>query len=178
MPLARHARRAARGLTLVEVAITMTVASTLLALGVPSFEQLRERRQIEGAAALFETDVQLTRSEAMLRNRNLRIDFGSGAFGSCYVVHTGSAGDCDCSGEAPVCSNGARALRSARYAAGLPVALQSNAQSMVFDPLDGTVTPTATVRVVARNGEAVHQIVNVVGRVRSCSPTLSGYKPC
>ena len=37
-------------------------------------------------------------------------------------------------------------------------------------PCKGTVTPTATLRVEARDGRAIHQVVNLLGRVRSCSP--------
>jgi type IV fimbrial biogenesis protein FimT len=77
-----------------------------------------------------------------------------------------------------VCSGGAQALRSVRYA-GEPVRLASNSRSLAFEPTQGTVTPTATVRVAAAGGEAVHQIINVMGRVRSCSPNgVAGYKPC
>jgi type IV fimbrial biogenesis protein FimT len=98
---------------------------------------------------------------------------------SCYVVHTGAAGDCDCSAAgAPVCAPAVEVLRVVRYDSETPLRMQSNSASIAFDPLQGTVTPTATVRVTARNGEAIHQIVNIMGRVRSCSPTLPGYKPC
>jgi len=30
--------------------------------------------------------------------------------------------------------------------------------------------PTATLRIEARDGRSVHQVVNLLGRVRSCSP--------
>ncbi len=51
---------------------------------------------------------------------------------------------------------------------------------MLFDPVRGTTTPTATVRVVAADGRAIHQIVNIMGRVRACSPggAVSGYRAC
>jgi type IV fimbrial biogenesis protein FimT len=60
------------------------------------------------------------------------------------------------------------------------VAIQSNSRSVLFDPQRGTTTPTVTVKLTSRNGQAIHQIVNVVGRVRSCSPApgLSGYRAC
>jgi type IV fimbrial biogenesis protein FimT len=35
-------------------------------------------------------------------------------------------------------------------------------------------------RLTSRNGTAIHQVVNIMGRVRSCSPApaLSGYRAC
>jgi type IV fimbrial biogenesis protein FimT len=50
------------------------------------------------------------------------------------------------------------------------VQVRSVSKTVTFDPLKGTVTPTATLRVEARNGRAIHQVVNLLGRVRSCSP--------
>jgi type IV fimbrial biogenesis protein FimT len=48
--------------------------------------------------------------------------------------------------------------------------VRSASKSLTFDPVKGTVTPTATLRVEARDGRAIHQIVNLLGRVRSCTP--------
>jgi type IV fimbrial biogenesis protein FimT len=58
--------------------------------------------------------------------------------------------------------------------------VRSASKSLTFDPVRGTVTPTATLRVEARDGKAIHQIVNLLGRVRSCSPQglLAGERAC
>jgi type IV fimbrial biogenesis protein FimT len=50
----------------------------------------------------------------------------------------------------------------------------------LFDPLHGTSSPTATLRVLGMNGRAVHHVINLMGRVRSCSPstTVPGYPAC
>lgn len=170
-----------RGSSLVEAMVVLALLAVLVGAAVPGLEAMRERRHLAGAAALLETDLQLARTAAVARGSVLRLDFASTpAGGSCYVLHTGSAGACSCTaaGEAPVCSAGVEALRHAHYRAGLPVRLQSNSASIAFEPHQGTVTPTATVRVVGRSGQAVHQIVNVMGRVRSCSPSLPGHPPC
>jgi type IV fimbrial biogenesis protein FimT len=52
--------------------------------------------------------------------------------------------------------------------------------SMRFDPLHGTSTPTGTLRVVGANERAIHHVVNIMGRVRSCSPqaAVRGYAAC
>jgi type IV fimbrial biogenesis protein FimT len=79
-----------------------------------------------------------------------------------------------------VCSGGAEPLRLVRVGGELGISLQFNSRSMLFDPVKGTTTPTATFKVTGRSGSAIHQVVNIMGRVRSCSPTpaLSGYKAC
>jgi type IV fimbrial biogenesis protein FimT len=64
------------------------------------------------------------------------------------------------------------------------VTLRANVRSILFDGAKGTTTPTGTLRLIGRDGAAIHQIVNIMGRVRSCSPPqpsgarLPGYPPC
>lgn len=175
----RHAARRQAGVTLTESAVVLGIAAILLGAAVPGLGELRLRRQLEGVAAQLETDIQLARSEAVARNQSVRIGFAADETGSCYLLHTGAAGDCRCDGQgATACRAGAEALRSVPLVAGAPVQLSANSASILFDADKGTVTPTASLRVRSRIGE-IRQIVNVMGRVRSCSPDgLPGYRRC
>ena len=111
--------------------------------------------------------------------RSVRFEIGRDDHGTCYVVHNGSAGDCTCSPQGAVCARGVQAHRNQHYASDTAVAVQANVTSMVFDPLKGTVTPTATIRVEGPR-VSIRQIINIMGRIRSCSPdgALAGYKAC
>ena len=131
-----------------------------------------QRRHLEGAAAQLETDIHHTRMLAVARNAPLRISFETSAAGSCYVIHTGAANQCGCNAAdgTATCQGGAEAERSVRFAAGDAVSLKSNLRSVVFDATKGTSTPTATVQLTARDGMTLHQVMNIMGRVRSCSP--------
>ena len=175
------ARRAQAGVTLVESMVVTSVLAVLTGLAAPGFEAAVQRRHLEGAAAQLETDIHLARMLAVARNAPLRMSFESSAAGSCYVIHTGAANQCGCAADgSAVCQGEAQAERSVRFDAGGAVRLRSNSRSVLFDPTKGTSTPTATVQLTARNGSAIHQVMNVMGRVRSCSPApaLSGYRRC
>jgi type IV fimbrial biogenesis protein FimT len=156
------------------LAITATVA-------LPDLGTFKGRQALHGAVAEFETDVQHARSRAVAGNAPLRISFDARDGASCYIVHDGASGDCTCgaAGEA-VCRNGAQAQRMVRFPSGGSVALNANVRSILFDPVRGTSTPTATVRFATQGNAAVHQVVNILGRVRSCSPgqSVAGYKAC
>jgi type IV fimbrial biogenesis protein FimT len=169
-----------RGLTLVETLIALTVTLTALATAMPGFQLARERRHVEGIAAQLETDLQFTRALAVAHNRNLRFEIGASAHGACYMVHTGSAGDCLCERADATCSPGVTLLRSAHIEAEGGVTLGANVRSMVFDAEKGTVTPTATLRVQSVRGIEIRQIINIFGRVRSCTPgePLPGMRAC
>jgi type IV fimbrial biogenesis protein FimT len=176
-------RRRQLGLTLVELCTTCAVAATLVGTAVPSYRGWVERKALEGRAFEIGSDLQLARSEAVSRNTGLRMSFGSDAQGSCYVVHTGAANACTCLADAaPVCTGGAQPVRSTYLPASAGVRLQpaGAATSVLFDPVRGTVTPTLTVQLSDRRGRAIHQVVNVMDRVRSCSPhgSVPGIKAC
>jgi type IV fimbrial biogenesis protein FimT len=170
-----------RGLTLIESLVAVAITSVATGVALPGFQQALQKRHLDGAAAQLHTDMQLARSLAVAQNRTLRISFKTGSYGSCYVVHSGSANDCSCDASGvPACSNGAHALRSVNFEATGAVQLRSNVASMVLDPTKGTVSPTGTLQVVGRDNRAVHLVVNVMGRARLCTPSagLQGYAAC
>lgn len=172
---------AQRGVTLVESLIVLAVTAVVLGAALPGFESARERRHLEGAAAQLETDLHFARSLAAAHHESLRVSFTSGAGGSGWVIHQGGARHCRAEADGSAQCNGpARVHRVVHFAPGDAVGVQANVSSILFDPLKGTSTPTGTLRVVGRSGAAVHQVVNLMGRVRSCSPTatLYGYPRC
>ena len=170
MDIARTAPRSRQaGVTLIESLITMAVSVVALGAAVPGFESARERRHLEGTVAQLETDLQYARSLAVAANQTLRVSFGNNAAGSCYTISHAPITDASClHGD----------LRAVQLAPEF-LSLSASAASMAFDPAKGTVTPTSTVEVRSRSGHAVRVVVNVMGRVRSCSPSgLPGFKAC
>ncbi len=168
-----------RGVTLIEAAAVLAVLSVLASAAWPAFQQMRERRHVEGAAAQFETDLHFARSEAVAQGRTLRLGFDNA--GACYVVHDGAPGDCRCRpAGTPLCREGVQPLRSAALPASVGLRLVSNVASMSVDGRYGTVTPTGTVRFEAAGGAALNQVVNVMGRVRTCAPAgaWAGVRAC
>ena len=170
-----------RGLTLIEACITLAIASILVGTAVPSFIDSNKKRMLDGSAGELATDLYLARSEAVARQQGVRVSFHAVAGGSCMVIHTGSTADCSCdSAGAAQCINEATLIKSNYFASSRGVSLAANVASMRFDQNNGTVTPAATVRVTASTGSEVRHVVNIMGRVRSCSPNGSakGYKVC
>lgn len=174
-------RRRQQGVTLVEAATVLAIVGILAGAAAPSLQDLRERGHVEGVAAQLETDIQLARGAAVLYSEGVRLSFQDTAHGSCYIVHTGDADACECGTSGPaVCKPGVASIRTVRVGREVPVRLSSNSGSIYFEHNRGTVTPTATIQVVGSGGHTLHQVVNLMGRVRSCVPggTWSPYKAC
>ena len=169
------------GLTLIECLIGVSIIGMAAGAVVPSFGRMTEKRHLEGAAAQLETDLQFSRSMAVTLDEPLRLRVQQDAGGSCYVVYRGSANSCSCtSGSAPVCSAPEALVRGVRLPVPAGVQVQANVSSMLFSPLQGTVTPTGTLRLTGREGRSLHVVVNLMGRARTCSPggAVSGYPTC
>jgi type IV fimbrial biogenesis protein FimT len=172
-----------RGVSLVEAMIVLFVVSVAIGSALPSLGSLRQKAALASAAAQVETDVHFARGQAVALNRSVQLTLREANGSTCYIVHTGPAANCVCNGQdagTAVCGNGSALLRAVSFAASGPVLVRSSSKSLTFDPVRGTVTPTATLRVEARDGGAIHQIVNLLGRVRSCSPqgALLGERAC
>jgi type IV fimbrial biogenesis protein FimT len=173
-------KRRQHGLTLLELAIVVAITAIVAAAAASSFTALIDARRLDSAATRLAADIQLARSEAIARNQPLRLSLFTGSGASCWIVHSGAAADCRCDDTGAVCGAGARTIKGVVLANKERVSVAGNVASIVFDPLHGTSTPTGTLRLVGARGGAVHHVVNVVGRARSCSPdgAVPGYSPC
>ncbi|MBK1713708.1 GspH/FimT family pseudopilin [Rubrivivax gelatinosus] len=167
--------RRARGLTLIECAVSVGIAAVVLGMAAPGFASLRERERLRAVAAQLETDVAFARSLAVAQSDTLRLEFGGAR---CWVLHDGPPG-CNCDADGRLECGERRVLRVMVLGADHPVQLQSNSRAIAFDDLRGTVTPTATVRLSLPDGSQLNAVVNLMGRVRLCSPSgLPGYAAC
>ena len=175
-------RGTSRGLSLVELLCSVAIMAILLGGVLPMFNELRASQALQATAALLETDLQYARSLATLGGGTVRLSTQALASGgSCYAVHTGPAQACRCSGDGQArCDAGATLLRLADQGGPSGITLGPVARSILFDGGKGTVTPTATFQVADRDGRVIHQIINIMGRVRSCAPNgkLGGLRAC
>jgi type IV fimbrial biogenesis protein FimT len=177
----RPAKRHQRGITLVESTITVLVAAVAVGSAVPGFQEARLKRQLDGTAAQLATDLRHARGLAAAQGQTVRFSLQQHGGGSCYVIHSGPKQACSCDAQgASVCRPGAQAFVNAAFPASGPIRLSASAADVLFEPDRGTVTPTTTLRAHAADGRSVHQIVNILGRVRACSPDgpASGYPAC
>ena len=174
-------RRTSRGITLVEAGIVTAIVAITVSAAAPDFSGFLERQRLDGAASQLVSDIQFARTEAVMRNQGVRLSLHADAGGACYLVHTGTAADCSCASDGSAsCSADAKPLRAVALTANERIHVSGTTASIRFDPLHGTSSPTGTLRLAAPSGRAIHHVVNLMGRVRSCSPqgSVPGYRVC
>jgi prepilin-type N-terminal cleavage/methylation domain-containing protein len=87
-------RRNPLGFTLIELMMTVAVAATLLAIGVPVLLDVTESSKLTGAAREVERELQSARLKAVTNNRSLRVRTNCPAAGYYRTVEVlGTAAD-------------------------------------------------------------------------------------
>jgi type IV fimbrial biogenesis protein FimT len=173
-------KQISRGFSLIEAMVVVAVAAVVAAAAVPSLVDFIDGRRLDATATALAADLQFVRTEAVARNQPIRISFHDAPGGTCWVVHTGAAAQCRCTDAPPAaCAGGALEIKTVVLGAADRVSVRANVASIAFDPMHGTSTPTGTLRLIDGRGRAVHHVVNVMGRVRSCTPAgVPGWRAC
>lgn len=178
---ARRMRRCPRGLTLVDSLMTLLIVVGLIGASLYWLNQVTQRHATEAVAALLETDLRHARSQALAIDAPIRFELQTRPDGSsCYMTHTGQAGACQCATVAAAsCRPGVRLIQAAEQPLNGRVRIVHSGRTLTFDPGKGTVTPTATFVVRGADGGEIRQVINLMGRVRSCSnDRLAGLRQC
>lgn len=153
MPRRPSSRFAAqRGVTLIELMTTLTVAAVLLAVGVPSFQQLVQAQRMRTASYDLISDLVLARSEALKRSVAVQVLPAAGGWDGGWTVQ--AAG-----GTEPLAQHN-----------GLGGVLVTTAPANVTFDLNGRVSfPTATARIELSDGKSRARCISLdpAGRPKS-----------
>ncbi|MGH6611793.1 MAG: GspH/FimT family pseudopilin [Burkholderiaceae bacterium] len=188
--MTRASLRKQQGLTLVEIAVVLTVAAILYMQAAPMFSVWLGNTQTRTAAESILNGLQLARGEAIRRNRLVQLVFTNGAepswtVGCANPVDTGTpdvddAGDC-----LPVIqARGAGEASVQPQLAMLPI----DATTITFDSLgrvtaniDGSVTATqinvANPIVGDADRRTLRLALGAAGDVRMCDPAVVASDP-
>nr|WP_295083207.1 GspH/FimT family pseudopilin [uncultured Roseateles sp.] len=166
-----NTKHASRGISLVEVCVGLCMSGILTAQAVPAFERMQQRQRLQLSAQALMTDIQQARSEAVQSGQTVYLRFSQSAQGSCYIMHTGTSGQCRCDdGGVAACTTKAQMIKLQWLPASQKVAINANVQQLSFQARQGTVASTGSVDVQIASGESIRHVVSIAGRVRSCSP--------
>lgn len=83
-------RQAARGLTLVELLVTLAIVALLVLASVPSFNGAIVNSRIRSTGEAVMNGLQMAKSEAVARNSRVRFQLTSSLDGACVVSATGA----------------------------------------------------------------------------------------
>ena len=166
-----------KGITLVEFTVVIALVTILSAMAVSSFKDMLINSRLEGRAREYVTHMNWARSLAVSSNQAVNLHIATGGGASCYVVFQGPVNDCSCNANGAVCATqgNERLVVVLPHSDGVRVSARTASATTRINPTQGTLTPTLTAIFTVDNGKAIHNISNILGRTRSCTPTEAGF---
>lgn len=169
-----------KGLTLLELLITLSILAIVSYYSSASFSTFLDKQRLKSAGETIFSDLRFAQSEAIKQNKKVFVTFKQKTNQWCYGSNVGSA--CDCFEDNQCKINGVTKivnsdkfkniqLQQAKFA--------GNKDYTAFDPIKGFAladgVKNGTVWLKSNQGTQLAIIVNRMGRVRFCSPTLFEY---
>ena len=171
--------RSARGFTLIELMVVVALASVILTLAVPSFIGMLAKKRLEGLAQELGTDLQYARSEAVQRNADVGVVFGTGCY-AIYVLGSTDATDCTTLGTGAVALKTVQLATTSGSAVSVGFTPTVSGAFIAFEPIRGMAANSAgadksgLVNVTSSAGNwQLRAIVTRYGRMKTCSPNAS-----
>lgn len=161
-----------RGFTLIELMVAIAILGILVTMAAPSFNSFIDKYRVKRAADTVSAFLVNAKSEAVKRNRPVRVVITGG--GSTWCAGMTESATCGCSTAGACQIDGVdRAIRSTSFK-GVDLNGPATGHAFEFRPLRGTVAGNETVELQSANGLQVNVVIGTVGRVRLCSPSGSG----
>lgn len=161
-----------RGVSLVELCVATAIVGVLLAAGLPAMQKFRQSQRLQAVAQTVMTDLKQLRSEAIQAGEAIHMRISQHEQGSCYILHNGASGACRCESETETaCSGEARVLKQEWMPVSRGISVRANVTAISFQPRQGTATVAGRIEITGSDGTAIHHVVSVAGRTRSCTPS-------
>lgn len=164
-----------QGLTLVELMVTLVITAVLMAVAIPSMQQLIAKRRVAGVANELLTDLRYLRSVGVQNAVMVQLDFGSNLAGTCYALSTNKYGEVNCDCTRPDTCNGVETAPSVVKTVTLQrsdgVTVSSNLSPLRFSGPSAMPEGNATIRatVSSNQGGTARVWTNTAGRAFACS---------
>lgn len=182
-----------RGITLIEVMVTIAIVGVLLVIAVPSFQQFLDMRRLKNQAEAIADLLRLAKSEAVKQS------FAPGIAGNARVVTatvkpatpwfvglSNTTTACTSNADCTINEGGTQVIRylnaSNSECAGCTLTSPAAVVTVTFS-MRGVVLGTGTARTITVSsplGKTLNINVSAVGRVVVCSQggAISGYPTC
>ena len=186
---------ASDGFTVIELMLVLVVVGGIVALALPSYSTVLEKRQVTSGAEQLSAFLSTAQLEAVKRNENIGVDYlktdiDTWCLGM-VVVASDTNAPCDCTaaesaGDACKIDGQLRVFTDANLNyPGIMDGMQGDT-AFVYDPVRGLLvdlTDALTLELVSRTGKyALNVQLSVTGRLKTCSKDSStkvpGYDEC
>ena len=164
------------GFTLIEMMVTLSVATILTVVAVPNMQSMLQRRQLEGAAGEVYANLLLARSQAIEKNQSAFVSFSGSGTGWAYGLDDDSSCNPTLSSDCTV--NGAARVYAGSTWSNVSLAHPFAGNVLSFESRRGLPSASGTIQLTSTAGQ-INVSVSPIGYVSICSSQrLGGYSAC
>ena len=169
-------------MSMLEILLTLSIISIIAGYGFISFSGILDKQKLKSAGEVIFADLRLAQSEAIKRNKTVYVSFAKedNSKNWCYGINLGSKCDCTKVDECKI--DDIRKVTSNEKFKGIELQkakFAGNKEYTAFDPTNGFAQAggikNGSIWLKSKNDIQLAIIVNRLGRVRFCSPTLTEY---
>ncbi|WP_432720895.1 GspH/FimT family pseudopilin [Jeongeupia wiesaeckerbachi] len=179
--MAPHSAGRARGFTLIEMLVAIAILSILLAIGIPSFVDLLNRKRLENTANDYLSLIAYAKSEALKRNAVVYL-LATRTNGRTWSIRATTTSPCT-----SLAACDLRTMDATQYRNVLMDSLSTNLDGTTIDPIRllpafSSLATTAQSVVYEVDQYQLKIEMSITGLTRLCVPTskpvFGGYKTC
>lgn len=163
-----------RGFTLIELMVTITITSALVAVAAPNMTEMFAKHQIKNAADRLYADINWARSTAISSNQKIAMSFRTSGSNWCYGFKYNSTSACDCT------TSACEKVISQDNFNGVSISSMSIVNSkLVFNttPMLSDNTTGGSLS-FSKATKSITMNISLLGRPSLCSSTVSGVPAC
>jgi prepilin-type N-terminal cleavage/methylation domain-containing protein len=159
-----------RGLTLIELLISLTIVGILIMAAVPTFISMYQEYRLGTNIQNVYYVLQYAKSAAIKNNQTIYVNFNNGT-AWCYGMKANST--CDCT-QANNCTLGTYSAPTTQDISLSTTGLNNN--TLQFDGTHGSASTSTITFTLGSNTISVS--IGALGNMRICSNQISGYPTC
>lgn len=163
------------GFTFLQMLITLSIVFILLLIGIPNLMDLIQDNRLKSAVGLFYSNNQFARAGAIRGSDNIYVDIHPGS-NWCYGVNRGSG--CDCQIPNSCMIDGTEKIVTYSDFPSVTVSVAGFSGELQFEHMRGILVGNGGTITFSLGNKNVQVQINSLGRMRICSNTVGGYKPC
>ena len=178
------------GFTLLELMIVMVIVAIGIALAVPTYQNVTQRRQTTAQAEEVAAFLAYTQSEAVKKNTPISVELKWTSANNWCIGAAETLTGCDCTGGGTACTieGVSKTMGSATQVKSSMLSPGASDKVFAFDPIRGTMidvdlTPAHAFTLQSDNAKYELRVdVAPTGRIKICNSdsnrAVPGFKPC
>lgn len=163
------------GFTFLQMLITLSIVFILLLIGIPNLMNLIQDNRLKSAVELFYVNTQFARAEAVRGSDDIYVDINPGSLW-CYGVNRGSS--CNCQVASSCLIGGTAKVVTYNDFPSVVLSIAGFSGTLQFEHMRGILAGNGGTITFGLGSKNIQVQINSLGRMRICSATVGGYKPC